>query len=435
MCMALVACAVAPERGGRDVVATCGDVGSAAARLDPTYIRGCGEAGQAAWLAQPLTAERALQAALAQNHELQAELARLDVIEAERVQAGLLRNPMLNLMLLQPEGGGRLAIEAGWMQSLFDLLTRSRRIDLADANARRDRAEIGVRLLEVGWAAQAAFYDALAADQRAQLLQQELALDAQALVLQLRLTRSGLAARSELLTMQAMQDERRHMLHELHAERIETLSMLAERIGLATRSGLQLPTDFELPEMPTRDVEAWQQRALAQRGELVATAAAVDAAAAERTLETGLLRKTEPDLGARIERDAEGMAMTGPELRVALPIFDNGRARADRTDASLREAGHRDAAQRRNVLLAVERGLDLLVAAADQVVGTAEHLARTQAADALVERQHRNGSIGLLDRINAQRNVLAAERQQLDARLALARAHIELQRAVGGGRD
>lgn len=445
LCMALSACAIAPDRspanvgqikpqsGGSDTPTRCENVGSGAERLDPTRIRGCGEAAQATWLAQPLTAQRALQAALAQNHELQAELARLDAIEAERVQAGLLRNPMLSLMLLQPEGGGRLAIEAGWMQSLFDLLTRSRRVDLADANARRDRAEIGVRLLEVGWLAQTAFYEAVAAGQRARLLQQELALDAQALDLQSRITRSGLAAQSELLTMQAMQDERRHMLHELHAQTIEAQSMLAERIGLESRHGLQLPEDFELPEMPDRDVEAWQQRALAERRELVASAAAVAAASAERALETGSWRKTEPDIGARIERDAEGMAMTGPELRVALPVFDNGRVRADRADALVREATHRDVGQRRNVLLAVERALDLLLAAADQATGTAEHLARTQVADALAERQHRNGSIGLIERISAQRAVLAAERQRLDARLALARAHVELQRAVGGG--
>jgi outer membrane protein TolC len=229
-----------------------------------------------------------------------------------------------------------------------------------------------------------------------------------------------------------MQDERRHLLHELHAEQVDALSMLAERIGLETRHGLQLPVDFELPGLPKREVAAWQQRALASRADLLASAAAVDAAQAERALDAGSWRKTEPDIGARIERDPDGMAMIGPELRVALPIFDDGRARADRADARVREARHREVGQRREVLLAVERALDLLFAAADQVAGTAEHLARTQAADALAERQHRNGSIGLIERIDAQRDVLVAERQQLDARLVLAQAHVELQRAVGG---
>lgn len=432
MGIALVGCAAVPERGGEDVATRCGDVGSAAARLDPTYVRECGAAaGQAAWLAQPLTAERALQAALAQNHEVQAELAKLDAIEAERVQAGLLRNPMLNLMLLRPEGGGRFALEAGWMQSLFDLLTRSRRIDLADATARRERAGVSARLLEVGWSAQSAFYEAVTAEQRAQLLEQEIALDTQALDLQARLTARGLAAQSELLAMQAMQDERRHMRHEMDAERIDTRAMLAERIGLASGKGLQLPADFVLPALPAEDELAWQQRALGQRPELAATAAAVAVADAERALETGVLSNTEPEVGLQVERDAEGMRMFGPELRIALPLFDEGSARADRIDAMRREAVHADEAQRRMVLLAVERAFELLVVGADRLAAVETHLARTREADALAARQHRNGSIDLMMRIDAQRAVLAAERQRLDARLVLARAHVALQRAVG----
>lgn len=431
MCIVLMACAVAPERRAADEGVGCGDVGSAAGRLDPTYIRGCDDAASAAWLAEALTAQRALQAALAQHHEVQAELAKLDAIEAERVQAGLLRNPMLNLMLLRPEGGGRFALEAGWMQSLFDLLTRSRRIDLADAAARRERALIAARLLEVGWAAQAAFYDAVVAAQRAKLLQDELALDAQALDLQSRLTQRGLAAQSELLAMQAMQDERRHMSHEMEADRIETLSMLAERIGLPSGKELQLPADFALPTLPAEDVVAWQQRALGQRPELAATAAAVAAADAERALETGVLSNTEPEVGLQFERDAEGMRMAGPELRIALPLFDDGRARADRADAMRREAAHADEAQQRMVLLAVERAFDLLVVGADRLAAVETHLARTREAAALAERQYRNGSIDLMMRIEAQRGVLAAERQRLDARLAQAQALVQLQRAVG----
>ena len=98
----------------------------------------------AAALDEPLTAARALQIALAQNPEVRAALARLDAVEAERVQAGLLRNPMLSLMAMRPDGGGRLAVTASWMQSLFDLLTRSRRVGLADADARRaDARRVG----------------------------------------------------------------------------------------------------------------------------------------------------------------------------------------------------------------------------------------------------------------------------------------------------
>ncbi len=151
----------------------------------------------AAALDEPLTAARALQIALAQNPEVRAALARLDAVEAERVQAGLLRNPMLSLMAMRPDGGGRLAVTASWMQSLFDLLTRSRRVALADADARRARADVALRLLDVGWQAQTAFHEAVAAIARVRLLQSELALDTQALDLQTRWAQRGLSSQAD----------------------------------------------------------------------------------------------------------------------------------------------------------------------------------------------------------------------------------------------
>jgi outer membrane protein TolC len=52
-------------------------------------------------------------------------------------------------------------------------------------------------------------------------------------------------------------------------------------------------------------------------------------------------------------------------------------------------------------------------------------------ADALAAREQRSGNIGLMARIAAQRDVLAAERQHLDACSELAQMQVELQRAVG----
>jgi hypothetical protein len=193
----------------------------------------------AASLDEPLTAARALQVALARNPAVRAEMARLDAVEAERVQAGLLRNPMLSLMALKPEGGGRLAIEAGWMQSLFDLLTRSRRVALADANARREQAEVVMRLLDIGWQAQIAFHEAVAAAVRVRLLRSELALDSQALDVQTRWTQRGLSSQAELLRWQALRDEREHMLHEAGIDAVMAQSTLAMRMGLDSRQALR----------------------------------------------------------------------------------------------------------------------------------------------------------------------------------------------------
>jgi cobalt-zinc-cadmium efflux system outer membrane protein len=405
-----------------------GPVGSAAGRLEPTYIR-----PRDGEIDAPLDAARVVQIALARHPEVLAELARLDAVEAERVQAGLLRNPMLELMLLRPEGGGRFAIEAGWMQSLFDLLTRSRRVALADAHARRERAESAARLLEVGFAAQDAFYEAVAANERMRLLAQELALETRQLDLQSRLVAQGIGTRADLLRMRAMLDERRHMNHEREAERIEAEAMLAERLGLDSRARLRLPGTFPLPTLPAADVAAWQQRALAARPDLAASAAAVAAARHERRLERGALRNSEPELGVQLERDGEGMSMVGPSLRVALPLFDDGQARGARNDALLREALEREEAQRRRVLLEVERALDLLFAASERWRLVSDHLERARSAAALAARDYERGNSDLMARLDAERSVLAVEQQVLDVRLVFAKAQVELQRALGGG--
>ncbi|MBK6436388.1 MAG: TolC family protein [Rhodanobacteraceae bacterium] len=385
----------------------------------------------AAALDEPLTAARALQIALAQNPEVRAALARLDAVEAERVQAGLLRNPMLSLMAMRPDGGGRLAVTASWMQSQFDLLTRSRRVALADADARRARADVALRLLDVGWQAQTAFHEAVAAIARVRLLQSELALDTQALDLQTRWAQRGPSSQADVLRLQAMRDERLHMRHQAEVDAVRAQSLLAQRLGLDSPHSLRLPDDVERPELPSGVLADWQSRALAERPELKASAAAIEVVTRTHAIETGPLRASEPELGITLERATDGMTMVGPELRIALPWFDRGQARDMRLDAMHREATWRDEAQRRQVLLEVERALSVLIHAVHTVEDSEQHLSRAQMADALAAREQRSGNIGLMARIAAQRDVLAAERQHLDACSELAQMQVELQRAVG----
>ena len=99
------------------------------------------------------------------NPRVRGELARLDEAQAERVQAGLLRNPLVSLTALRPEGGGRFELDYSLMLSLFDLFTRSRRTAVADAAQRRVEAEVIGQLIAIAQDTQAAYYDALIAEE------------------------------------------------------------------------------------------------------------------------------------------------------------------------------------------------------------------------------------------------------------------------------
>jgi cobalt-zinc-cadmium efflux system outer membrane protein len=379
----------------------------------------------------PLDAVRAVQMALARHPDVRAELARLDVVEAERMQAGLLRNPMLSLMALRPDGAGGIAVDAGWMQSLFDLLTRSRRVARADAEARRVRAEVAMRLLEIGFDAQTAFHEAVAARARVRLLRAEVDLDDETLRLASRLHQRGLASQLSLLDLQAQRDERAHLLHEAETATARAESMLAERLGVASTSDLVLPDTIAWSSTSALALDDARAQALSQRPDLAASAAAMDWVGRERAIEGEPLRRFEPELGLRLERDAEGMVMVGPDLRIALPWFDRGQARTARLDALAREAEARDAALRQRVAIEVERAWRVLTHAAGALTDADRHLARARAADELSARIYRNGGIDRMARIERQRDLVQAERQQLDARAACAAAQVEVQRAMG----
>lgn len=288
-----------------------------------------------------------------------------------------------------------------------------------------------MRLLEFGYSAQSAFYDAVAADRRLRLLQSDFALDEEALSLQARWTQRGLSSQAELLERQAMRDERAHRLHEAESEATRARAALAERLGLASARSLVLPESFHLSDVSMLAAAEAQSRALAQRPDIAASAAEIERIARERRIETGRGRSIEPELGLRFERDAEGMAMLGPDLRLAVPWFDRGRARAARVDALGREAAARDEALRRRVVLEVERALALLAHAAQAVAAADRHRARAVDAGALSERLYRSGSIDRMARIAARRALVEAERQALDASAALAAAQVDLQRALG----
>ena len=75
-----------------------------------------------------LTFAESIRLALRHDSGVQAALARVRQAQAESDQSRLLPNPMLNLALRFPEGGGKPIVDAGIAADLLSLLFRSGRI-------------------------------------------------------------------------------------------------------------------------------------------------------------------------------------------------------------------------------------------------------------------------------------------------------------------
>lgn len=402
-------------------------VASAAARLSDGT-----DADSAAFdRAVPLSLDRAVQRAFAHNPEVHAALARLDAAQAERVQAALLDNPMFSAMALRPEGGGRFQLEYGLMQSLYELLTRSRRIAVADAEAQRREAEVLLDLLTLAQDNRAALVDAWFAEQIVQLERQRLAVADESQRLALREVQQGIAPASAALAQQMAFVERAQALRAAEAAQLASRARLAGRLGQSSAEGLLLPAELPVPILAALDAAEWRDWAARQRPEQRMAAAQLEQARAQAALETGVWRATQPIMELGGMRDPKGMAMLGAKLQISLPLFDRGQARRALAAARIVEAEQESEALRRRIALDVETALATLVLLRDGAAQAEQRLRQQQQLEALAQRLHDQGLGGRSALQAATHERLMAVAERLQAERMYWSALLELERVTG----
>lgn len=381
--------------------------------------------------AVPLGLDRAVQWAFAHNPEVRAALARLDATQAERLQAALLDNPMVALMALRPEGGGRYLLEYGLMQSLYELLSRSRRIDVADAEAQRREAEVLLDLVTLAQDTRAALVEAWFAEQAVQLEQQQWAVADESQRLALREVQQGIAPASAALAQQGAFAERAQALRAAEAAQLASRARLAGRLGLSSAEGLLLPAELPMPPLADFDAAEWQAWAVQHRAERRIATAQLEQARAQAALETGAWRDTQPAVELGGMRDPKGMAMRGAKLQISLPLFDRGQARRALAAARIAEAEQESEALRRRVSLEVETAFATLLVLRDGAVQAERRLHQQQQFEALAQRVHAQGLGERAALQTARRERLMAAAERLQAERMLWSSLLELERAAG----
>lgn len=392
-----------------------------------------------------------LQRAAERNTSLQAAAARLAQARSLQQQAQAERRPVMDvaagaarqtqpLLANQPATQGSLAARLSWEVDLSGRLAQAADAAALDAQAQAALLE-STRLAVQATVAQT--YLALRA------LDAERAIVADTVEAHrgtLRLTERRLAAgdvaeldlervRSELAATEsdALALERQRRLLE-HA--------LAQLLG-EPASGFELPpsTGFDalqLPAIPAGvpatvlarryDVAAAQRRLLATQARVgVAQAAWFPSLAL--TTSAG---SASPELGDLLRWSSRAW---GLGALLSLPVFDGGRREAGvaqaRAELDTAAAGYRE-----QVLVAVREVEDELASLQLlQSQAAAQDRAVTAAARAtfLSGARYRNGMIGQLELLDAQRSELRNRRQAVQLRGAQAQATVGLIRALGGG--
>lgn len=372
-----------------------------------------------------LDAQAALRLAFANNPRVAIALSRLDAARANSLQAGLLANPMLSLMVMRPDGGGRLQIESDLMQSLADWLQRPLRQAQAEAAQQRVEAEVLGELLTLAQQVQMAHIDAVSAEQRLRVLDRWIDLEQQGLALLERQAEAGLGAIGAALQQRRELRQLEVERSAVAAERRAALTALAGTLGLDSAQGLQLPADSPPFTLPGLDL--WPL----PRAEVLAAEAAVDEAKAGRRLAAAGSARWQPALGLAAMRGSDGMRLGGATLGLELPLFDRGQARVAVAEAQVSEATHLAEVNRRQVRLDIESALDYLRHLDIQAERSIEAKSTAERLRQLGEHRWRQGLMTWFEYRELVSLQLGAELAALGSERERRRAAVELARALG----
>jgi len=377
-----------------------------------------------------LTLAEALRQALRSSPDLQSALARVRLAEAEADQARLLPNPVLDLVLRSPSGGGHAEIDAGIAQDLLSVLTRPRRSRATDDRLARSAAEALAVALDLVAEVRLRYAAAQALEEELSLLRERRALVARLVEVARARLEQGEGSRLDATSIEAQALELDLEMQGRAANR------RAERLALARLVGRPsadpewaLEPWSDVPEIPVSEAD-WVHRALAARPEIQAARWEL----AARLEEAGLAGAGVWEglgTGADLElRDDESL---GPALSLPIPIFDRGSERRARARAAILEARHelvtvqREAVEQvRLALVELETAQERLALVRDRLLPLALDRRRQ------VEVVYLGGAVDVTALLLAEQDLQEAQLRRVELEQDLANALTRLERATGG---
>ena len=377
-----------------------------------------------------LTLSKAIEQALRQSAELQTTLAEVRVVQAEAHQSRLLPNPVLDIALRFPEGGGSTIVETSVSADLVKILQMPRRISASDAALRAASARAVTAALDVIAQTQRGYYTVQALRSEADLITQRTSHLAELLAIAQRRLKAGEITQLDVTTLKAEQavaaiDLRDRRL-QLDLDELALARLLGQPGGtidwnlttpLPTAPAAGDESDNITQALRTRpeiQAERWQlaslkdHRALARLAWMEGAAAGLDA-----------------------ERDSDWSL--GPSVDVPLPLFDWGQAQRAKARAQVIAARQRLTKTLRQVVQEVRQAqssqvrLGVIVKQArDEVVPLQTE--RVRLARAVYEA----GQSDITPMRLAELDLLEARRKLLQLELRTALASTQLKRAIGG---
>ncbi|MGC4046151.1 MAG: TolC family protein [Armatimonas sp.] len=386
---------------------------------------------------QPLSLEEAWKRAEASLPSAQAARQRVEAAVATARAAG--KQPNATIALAKPYGSpvtGGFGEDLILSQSLESGKVVGPRKRAAEQQLRVTESERDAVLLDLKQAVTNAYIQCLLADGESD--QAKSALDAGQKFADAAKTQfdAGDAPRSNVVRSQVEVARFTQTLVEAQTARDSAYATLRSLLGLGAGEPLTLSDPLTAEPVAPIDRDAVRALALAHRPEVLAARAQLLASAADADTARGQRAPGFTIEGRRASLNPAAVGYASVRVGINLPLFDNGRIRAEvsAADATRRAAETNAKEAERTALLEVDLALNERERAlkVEQTFEGAGRLAKAQELLEMAQLGYEKGGNGYLEVIDAQR-VFASERvEYLRALAAVRLATARLERAIGG---
>jgi outer membrane protein TolC len=284
-------------------------------------------------LAQPLSADDAVQVSLLNNRGLQAIYAELAIAEADLVQAGRIRNPHYSLSRVR-RGNGPPDIDEAISLEIISLLTLPLRSRMEARRFESVKHAVSERMLKHAQETRRAYVEALAAVEVARYMEQVRDAAEASAELADRMARAGNMPKLTRMREAAFYAEAMANLERARHAAVVARERLTRLMGL-NGDDLRYRLPERLPDLPERITERTQIEESALRDRLDVAAARRDTERMAASL--GLTKTTRfinvLEVGRVRKRDGDDSFRYGYEISLEVPLFDWGSARVARAEA------------------------------------------------------------------------------------------------------
>ena len=383
-------------------------------------------------LEQELTAQAAVQIALLNNRNLQAEYERLGVAQADLVEAGLLENPVFSLSLYWGHAGS--ITEASVVQDFVSVVSLSARKKVSEAAAQRVTLEVANNAVDLARRVEAQYFTVVGDAQALELARQVVTATEAAAELAQRQRSAGNLSRRDQTVQQAFYAQMLLESAQLEAQLASDRERLNRLMGVwGQDTGWKIPS--RLPAVPDAlpPLEQVETQAVSQRLDLAAARKEVDAAAQALNL-TRQLRYLGPlGIGVAYKREPGGDKFIGPTVELGLPIFNQHQAVVARAEADLKRSEERVAALAVDIRSEAREARTRVSAAHDVVRHYRDVLLPLQQTIVSETLKFYNGMlVGVYDLLLAKQAQVQTARQYVSASKEFWLAWTDLELAVGG---